>query len=69
MINYMPPLINALTDEVSDVRKEAAIALGKLANPAALQALQQALDDPDREVSIRAERAIANIQQTLVEKS
>ena len=52
----------ALTDEYSDVRKEAAIALGNLENTDALNALQQALDDPDRDVSIYAERAIKKIQ-------
>ncbi|NEQ28196.1 MAG: HEAT repeat domain-containing protein, partial [Microcoleus sp. SIO2G3] len=52
-----------LTDDSSEVRKEAAITLGVLGDPAALSVLQQAIDDPDREVSIRAERAIRNIQQ------
>jgi HEAT repeat protein len=56
-------LIQALTDEYSDVRKEAAIALGVLAHPAALNPLQQALDDPDRDVAIYSQRAIDAIQQ------
>ena len=55
-------LVQLLADEFSDVRKEAAIALGTLTTPAALHALHQALDDPDREVSIQAERAIKKIQ-------
>jgi hypothetical protein len=59
----IPALVKALTDEYADVRKDAAIALGDLASPDALQALCQALDDPDREVSIRAERAISKIEQ------
>jgi HEAT repeat protein len=59
--NLLPDLIKALTDEYSDVRKEAAIALGNLENADALNALQQALDDPDRDVSIYAERAIKKI--------
>jgi HEAT repeat protein len=60
--NLLPDLIKALTDEYSDVRKEAAIALGNLDNAQALNALQQALDDPDRDVSIYAERAIKKIR-------
>jgi HEAT repeat protein len=51
-------LIQALADEFSDVRKEATIAIGQLGNADALNALQQALDDPDREVCIYAQRAI-----------
>jgi HEAT repeat protein len=61
--NLLPALIEALTDEYSDVRKEAAIALGNLGNANALNALKQALDDPDRDVSIYAQRAIDKIQQ------
>lgn len=61
--NLLPDLIKALTDEYSDVRKEAAIALGNLDNTQALNALQQALDDPDRDVSIYAERAIKKIRR------
>jgi HEAT repeat protein len=61
-IKYLPKVIEALTDEYSDVRKEAAIALGNLGSSNALNALQQALDDPDREVCIYAERAIKKIQ-------
>ena len=38
------------------------VALGNLENTDALNALQQALDDPDRDVSIYAERAIKKIQ-------
>ncbi|GCL36140.1 MAG: HEAT repeat domain-containing protein [Sphaerospermopsis kisseleviana] len=36
--NLLPDLIQALTDEYSDVRKEAAIALGNLDNVDALNA-------------------------------
>jgi HEAT repeat protein len=57
----LPALIAALTDKYSDVRKEAAIALGYLSDPNALHVLKQALDDPDREVSIQAQRAIQKI--------
>jgi HEAT repeat protein len=61
--NLLPDLIKALIDEYSDVRKEAAIALGNLENADALNALQQALDDPDRDVSIYAEKAIKKIRR------
>ena len=44
------------------MRKEAAIALGVLQNPTALNALQQALDDPDKDVCIYTQRAIEQIQ-------
>jgi HEAT repeat protein len=64
----MPALIRALADEYSDVRKEAAIALGNLSNPAAMPALQQSLDDPDKEVTIFAQKAIQKIQ-TLLQNS
>lgn len=59
LANLMP----LLKDEFADVRQEAAIA--KLTTPAALNALQPALDDPDREVSIQAERAIEKVKQFL----
>ena len=61
-IQVMPKLIQALTDEYADVRKEAAIALGNLAEPDAINPLQQALDDPDREVCIQVQRAIQKIK-------
>lgn len=61
------PLIKALTDEFSDVRKDAAIALGLLKNSQALPALEQTLNDPDRDVVIYAQRAIQTIQSTLQE--
>ncbi|WP_199755913.1 HEAT repeat domain-containing protein, partial [Chroococcidiopsis cubana] len=54
-------LIQTLADEYSDERKEAAIALGNLGNSDAISALQQALDDCDREVTIQAQRAIEKI--------
>jgi HEAT repeat protein len=65
----LPVFIKALTDEYSDVRRDAAIALGILKNQAALNPLQQALDDPDRDVCIFAKRAIQSIQETLQEAS
>jgi HEAT repeat protein len=53
----------------SDVRRDAAIALGALKKSAALNALQQALDDPDRDVCIYTQRAIKSIQESLQEHS
>ncbi|MCC5612231.1 HEAT repeat domain-containing protein [Nostoc sp. CHAB 5834] len=54
--------MQALTAEYADVREEAIIALGNLAHPDVINPLQQALDDPDKEVSIQAQRAIQKIQ-------
>ncbi|OUL25510.1 hypothetical protein BV372_27965 [Nostoc sp. T09] len=51
---FLPALIQALVDKYSNVRKQAAIALGNLGNHEALNALKQALDDPEREVFIHA---------------
>jgi HEAT repeat protein len=65
----LPLFIKALADEYSDVRREAAIALGILKNQIALTPLQQALDDPDRDVCIFAKRAIQSIQETMQEAS
>ena len=59
-------VINLLVDPMSDVRKEAAITLGKLANQQSLQALEQTLEDLDRDISIYAERAIKEIQKSLL---
>jgi HEAT repeat protein len=58
----IPALVNALADEYADVRKDVAIALGNLGSQLAISSLQQALDDPDREVSIQAERSIQRIK-------
>ncbi|MEM9906770.1 MAG: HEAT repeat domain-containing protein, partial [Cyanobacteria bacterium P01_D01_bin.44] len=51
----------------SDVRRDAAIALGNIGNPDVLPALQQTLDDPDRDVQIFSGRAIQKIQDALSE--
>ncbi|MFB2891816.1 hypothetical protein ACE1CI_02615 [Aerosakkonemataceae cyanobacterium BLCC-F50] len=40
------------------------MALGSLGNSQALNALQQALDDPDKNVSIYSQRAIQKIKLT-----
>ncbi|MEL6222000.1 MAG: HEAT repeat domain-containing protein, partial [Cyanobacteria bacterium J06627_8] len=47
----------------------AAIALGNLGNPEVLPALQQTLDDPDRDVQIFSQRAIQKIQDQTAEPS
>ncbi|MEL6263489.1 MAG: HEAT repeat domain-containing protein, partial [Cyanobacteria bacterium J06626_6] len=65
----IPNLIKALSDEYSDVRRDAAIALGNLCNPDVLPALQQTLDDPDRDVQIFSGRAIQKIKDQLAETS
>ncbi|MEM6716179.1 MAG: HEAT repeat domain-containing protein, partial [Cyanobacteria bacterium P01_C01_bin.147] len=62
-------LIHALADEYSDVRRDAATALGNLGHPDALPALQQTLNDPDMDVRIFSQRAIDKIQQSLSETS
>ncbi|AKG21434.1 HEAT repeat domain-containing protein [Calothrix sp. 336/3] len=65
-IRCLPLVIGALVDEYADVRKASVIALTNWVNsdttPQVKNALQQALDDPDREVSIYAERAIAKLK-------
>jgi HEAT repeat protein len=65
----LPLFIKALTDEYSDVRREGVKALKILNNPVALTPLQQALDDPDRDVCIFAQRAIQSIQASNQETS
>jgi HEAT repeat protein len=65
----MPVLIKALTDDYSDVRRDAATALGKLSNPDALPALHQTLHDPDMDVRIFSQRAIDAIQKSMPEAS
>ena len=65
----IPSLVKALSDEYSDVRRDAAIALGNIGNPDVLPALQQTLDDPDRDVQIFSQRAIQKIQDQMAETS
>jgi HEAT repeat protein len=65
----LPLFIKALADEYSDVRREGVKALKILNNPVALTPLQQALDDPDRDVCIFAQRAIQSIQDSNQETS
>ena len=56
-------LIKCLTDEYSDIRRDAAIALGNIGNPDVLNALQQTLDDPDADVRIFSQKAIDKIRE------
>jgi HEAT repeat protein len=64
---FLPDLVRSLADEYSDVRRDATIALGNLGDPTALNDLRQAVDDPDRDVCIYADRAIQKIQKSLSE--
>lgn len=57
------PLVSATLDDPSMfVRHEAAIALGVIGSPRAEEALQQALEDPDRPVVDSAVVALSNIR-------
>lgn len=57
------PLVDAtLNDPSMFVRHEAAIALGVIGSPQAEEALQQALEDPDRPVVDSAVVALSNIR-------
>jgi HEAT repeat protein len=57
----VPPLIDALSHSISNLRKEAALALGEIGVPEALPALEQIRDDRDPEVRKSARLAIAQI--------
>ena len=63
----IPALVTALSDESSDVRRDASTALGNLGDPSVLNALQQTLDDPDMDVRINSQRAIQKIQESTPE--
>ena len=59
----IPPLTDAtLNDPSMFVRHEAAIALGVVGNKEARQALEKALDDPDKPVVESAVVALSNIE-------
>ena len=59
----IPPLIDAtLHDSSMFVRHEAAIALGVVGNKDAKDALEKALDDPDKPVVESAIVALSNIE-------
>ncbi len=55
-------IISALEDEDSDVRAEAADALGEIGDARAVEALTQALEDEDAYVRYQAEKALEKIQ-------
>ena len=59
---YLKDIIPLLCDEYSDVRKEAAIALGLLGSKHAIAPLKQSLDDADIEVRIASQKALKNIE-------
>ena len=50
-----------LCDDYSDVRKEAAIALGLLGSKKAIPPLKQSLDDADIEVRIQSQKALEKL--------
>ena len=50
-----------LCDDFSDVRKEAAIALGLLGSKKAIPSLKQSLDDADIEVRIQSQKALEKL--------
>jgi len=58
----IPALGAALTHEVSNLRKEAAAALGEVTDPTALKFLEPAADDPDPEVRKLLRWAIGRCQ-------
>lgn len=56
-------LINALKNEDSDVRKNAAFDLGGIGDKRAVEPLTQALKDKDESVQMAARMALDNIKQ------
>ena len=55
----------ALSHEISNLRKEAAAALGEIADPAALVFLEPAVGDPDPDVRKLVRWAIGRCQATV----
>ena len=58
----MPQLSWLLRHEIANLRKEAAIALGEIGSPIALEALSRAESDPDPEVRKSARLAVVKIE-------
>jgi HEAT repeat protein len=56
-------LVTYLSDPVADVRREMALVLMEIGDPAAIPFLKPLLEDPDGEVADRANRAIARLSQ------
>ncbi|TAL14646.1 MAG: HEAT repeat domain-containing protein, partial [Aquabacterium sp.] len=52
---------DALVHEISNLRKEAAIALGEVGDPQARPALEQAANDPDPDVRKLARLALGRL--------
>ena len=64
-MRYAPALaalIETLAHRISNLRKEAALALGELNDPAAIPALQAARDDGDPEVRKAVRIALGQLQ-------
>lgn len=59
---FAPIIISLLCDEYSDVRKEAALALGGIKTEQAKAALLQSINDTDIEVRIASEKSLARLQ-------
>jgi HEAT repeat protein len=57
----LPALCQALTHEISNLRKETAIALGEIGDPKAIPALEEALKDPDPDVRKLTQLALKQI--------
>jgi HEAT repeat protein len=60
----VPALIETLNHEISNLRKEAALALGEIGSPEALPALEQIQNDPDPEVRKSVRLSIAQVRLT-----
>ena len=58
---YLGEIVKLLCDDYSDVRKEAAIALGLLGSKKAIPPLKQSLDDADIEVRIQSQKALEKL--------
>ena len=57
----LPALVPVLSHSISNLRKEAALALGELGDAAALPALEPVAADPDPEVRKAARLALEQI--------
>ena len=60
-VKHIPSIIPLLCDDYSDVRKEAALALGGASTEQSKAALQQGLNDSDIEVRIASQKSLAKI--------
>jgi Vesicle coat complex, various subunits len=62
MARAIPAIVGALEHSISNLRKDAAAALGEIADAGALPYLEKALGDPDPEVRKNARWAIGRIE-------